>query len=303
MTEKEKQELAEDHKVFDKLDQVFNLTEDSKFQEAEELLLDIYNSIPHPKENARMGNPVFSSLIGFYEKIGKIEKALPYALYETDYLKEKIKKEQTYNTSNFILTGKIYYILKDLDKAREYFQLAYKLDKKRVFQGSNPDFLKIALMKDKEFTEFKTSFIPNIETTILTEEQEIILDKYIEEGNEKMEEENYKRAIELFIKAIEILPVPKENWEAYTWLNASLGDAYFQIEKYDDALDVLNIAYKLFDSEPNPFVLLRLGQCYYQKKELKKATDYLLRTYMLEGEDIFNENEEYLKFLKSKVKL
>ena len=54
----------------------------------------------------------------------------------------------------------------------------------------------------------------------------------------------------------------------------------------------------------NPFVLLRLGQSAYEIGNKEQALEYLLRTYMLEGKEIFEEDEKkYFEFLKSNMDL
>ncbi len=138
----------------------------------------------------------------------------------------------------------------------------------------------------------------------MTEETEDLLDSLSEQGNEEMDNENYPEAIEYFNKALEVIPEPKDDWEASGWLYASIGDAYFCMEKYADALDALHKAYDIYGTEDmNPFILLRLGQCYYHRQDKKNSLDFLLRAYMMEGEEIFEDAEEYLDYLKSNVKL
>ena len=55
--------------------------------------------------------------------------------------------------------------------------------------------------------------------------------------------------------------------------------------------------------------MLRLGECCLEIGDEKNATEYLLRAYMMEGEEIFELDEDgngdgkkYFDFLKSHVK-
>ncbi|HCF2456947.1 TPA: tetratricopeptide repeat protein [Pseudomonas aeruginosa] len=48
------------------------------------------------------------------------------------------------------------------------------------------------------------------------------------EGNDLMDDEHFDAAIEKWTQALELLPDPKTDWEAYMWLSASIGDAQFQ---------------------------------------------------------------------------
>lgn len=137
----------------------------------------------------------------------------------------------------------------------------------------------------------------------MTEEQEFKIDELCELGNNAMDDEDYAEAIKQFTSALEYVPEPKEEWETTGWLHASIGDAYFQQSDYKTALDHFQIANRIYGSEPNAFVLLRYGQCFYELKDEKQAVNYLLQAYMFEGEEIFDEDEKYLRFLNSKVKL
>lgn len=296
-----------EEQFFSQIDQVYDLTEAANYDDAEKLLLQINGSIPGPKENSSVGGIVLDSIYSFYEQTGAPEKALPYFLEETDFLKGKLAEQKISSIRHFLTTGAIYYVLRDLDNARAYFLIAYGQDGSRIFQDENSDYLRIALMDDDEFAEFKESFIPNEdedEQDELTEEQQVLLDQYCEEGNDEMDKENFSGAIDLFNKALEVLPQPKDNWEATGWISASIGDAYFSQAKYTEALDHLHHAYQIYGSEdPNPFVLLRMGQSYLELKDEKNAVEYLLRAYALEGKELFEDDKKYLKFLGTQVKL
>lgn len=50
------------------------------------------------------------------------------------------------------------------------------------------------------------------------------------------------------------------------------------------------------------FILLRLGQCFLETNNTEQAKEFLLRTYMIEGKAIFEEeNEKYFQFLKANI--
>ena len=54
----------------------------------------------------------------------------------------------------------------------------------------------------------------------------------------------------------------------------------------------------------NPFIHLRLGQCQFERGNLERAADELMRAYMWSGADIFaKEDPGYLLFLGTVVDL
>jgi len=138
----------------------------------------------------------------------------------------------------------------------------------------------------------------------LTDEQEEKINCYAQKGNEEVDFENFEHAIGWFNKAIAVIPEPKKAWLATGWLSACIGDACFNLNKYKEAIKHLLVAQEIYEPNgKNPFVLLRLGQCYYHLHKEEDAKEYLLKTYMLEGPDMFVDESLYFDFLKSKVLL
>lgn len=292
----------EEEEFFDQIEQVYLLAESEDIEAAEELLLEIEGSIPDPKESCSVGGIMLDNIYSFYDQIGQLEKALPFFLTETAYLQEKMQTETVKGVVHFVTTGSIYYALEDLDKAREYFKLAFKLGKKKVFADYHPDFLFMALAADEDFEDFKKNYVPadeDEEDDELTDEQQDLMDSYCEKGNHQMDEENYAAAAEWFQKAYDVLPEPKEDWEATGYITASLGDALFSEGKFAEALKQLLIANTFYGTEnSNPFVLLRLGEAYFELGEEEKALEHLLGAYQMEGQQLFDDDKKYLKFLK-----
>lgn len=138
----------------------------------------------------------------------------------------------------------------------------------------------------------------------LSEDIQDALEEICEQGNEAMDEGNPAEAAVFFQQALAILPKPAKEWEAYGWLQAALGDARFAMGDFERSLSHLRTAYAFAGPEEvNPFVLLRLGQCHRRLGDEKNAAEYMLRAYMLEGEDIFEEDAEDFAFLKEAVPL
>lgn len=122
------------------------------------------------------------------------------------------------------------------------------------------------------------------------------IEELSETGNEAMESEDYAKAISCFQEALDILPEPKEDWEAYLWLVGSIGDAHFMMGNYGKSLEFFRKCYNIGETD-NPFILLRLGENYLEMEDETNATEFLLRAYMLEGEKIFKEDWKYFQWL------
>jgi len=120
-----------------------------------------------------------------------------------------------------------------------------------------------------------------------------------EEGNVLMEQKIYLEAIEVYRSALAKLPSPENQWEAYVWLKASIGDALYFLNEFEMASIEFFDAMNGPEGASNSFVLLRLGECLFEQG-LPDASDYLCKAYLLEGEDIFyEENVKYLSAVKS----
>jgi len=123
-------------------------------------------------------------------------------------------------------------------------------------------------------------------------------------GNLMVETYNFEPAIRQFIKTLELVPDPKQNWEVTTWLYVSIGDCHYEMQEFKKAKNYLFDALNCPNSHGNPFIYLRLGQCLLELSDQNQAADFLCRAYMLEGKDIFNdEAPKYFEFLKTKIEI
>lgn len=123
------------------------------------------------------------------------------------------------------------------------------------------------------------------------------------EGDELAESDQYPQALERYWEAWDLLPEPKTNWEAATWLLGAIGDANFLSGDFEAGRDSLTTAMHCPDAIGNPFLHLRLGQCQFELENLDRAADELSRAYMGAGEEIFeSEDPKYFAFLKTKLK-
>lgn len=121
-------------------------------------------------------------------------------------------------------------------------------------------------------------------------------------GDAKAENGDYAAALNDYWAAFDLLPEPKTDWDAATWLFAAIGDANFLGRDYQAGVDNLSNAMHCPGAIGNPFLHMRLGQCQYEVSNMDRAADELMRAYAIQGEEIFEgENPKYLQFLQTKM--
>lgn len=129
------------------------------------------------------------------------------------------------------------------------------------------------------------------------------IDDIAEEGNKLFDEEKYSEAIRIWLKGLELLELPLNAQSEAVWFWASIADAWFMLEKYEKAYPYLLEAVSNISGagQTDPFVMLRLGQCSHELGK-EDAAEYLMRAYMLAGEEIFeNDDDKYFELIKDLI--
>jgi tetratricopeptide (TPR) repeat protein len=122
-------------------------------------------------------------------------------------------------------------------------------------------------------------------------------------GDEHAEGGRHSEALKAYWSAWALIPEPKTNWDAATWVLAAIGDANFLSADYAACRDNLTAAMSCPDAIGNPFLHLRLGQSQFELGDLDRAADELMRAYMGAGPEIFKDQDpKYLSFLKTRAK-
>ena len=124
------------------------------------------------------------------------------------------------------------------------------------------------------------------------------------EGDRLAHAKSYEAAVAEYNKAWMLVPEPKSNWQASTWILAAIADACFLSGYKTSARKALEYAMTCPGAIGNPFLHLRLGQVLLDIGEEAGAADELMRAYMGGGAEIFSSEESrYLDFLGTKAKL
>ncbi|MCP2067939.1 tetratricopeptide repeat protein [Pseudomonas laurylsulfatiphila] len=124
------------------------------------------------------------------------------------------------------------------------------------------------------------------------------------DGDLLAESGHFEDAVAQYNKALALIPFPKNDWEAATWILAAIADACFLSGLTTSAYEALQYAMTCPGGIGNPFLHLRLGQVLLDDGQGDRAADELMRAYMGAGLEIFAaEDARYLIFLKTRAEL
>jgi tetratricopeptide (TPR) repeat protein len=138
----------------------------------------------------------------------------------------------------------------------------------------------------------------------LSEDVHERIKEYSATGDRLADERKFEEALAEYNRAWSLVPEPKNEWEAATWLLAASADANFNLGRYEKAKGSLQYAMTCPGGLGNPFLHLRLGQAQFELGDFDAAADELMRAYMGDGEEVFSEEDpKYLTFLGTRAKL
>ncbi|MWP49116.1 MULTISPECIES: tol-pal system YbgF family protein [unclassified Gilliamella] len=124
----------------------------------------------------------------------------------------------------------------------------------------------------------------------------------LEQGDQYAEAGEYNKAIEKYESALNLVPLQKENWEVSLHIYTAMADSYFNLGNYQQANNNYEQALKCPDGLENGYVWLGLGETYYELENMDKAKDALMSAYMLEGKEIFqDEDDKYFSLIQDSI--
>lgn len=278
----------------------------NKIKEAWELL-------PEPKYNTSCSDTILRQLVETFAQVGRHGEARPF-------LDQWIRDIENcgyyiFDTAPFILSAENHLYAREIESAKAAFYKAMQYGAtKRDFSDKPSFYFDIASKKITDqrqiTTLFETEIATNPNLTIQREElsDEVMeqIETWSEEGNDYFDEDDYDRAVEVWQQALSLIPHPQHIYAESQWLETSIGDVCFLSGKFEKSLvnfknAQINIEVNAYE---NPFIMLRLGQSLLENNQPLEAKEYLLRAYMLEGEEIFeNDDNKYLAFLKKNIRL
>jgi len=123
-----------------------------------------------------------------------------------------------------------------------------------------------------------------------------------EDGDKLAENQQFGSATSKYEEALNLLPEPKTDWEAATWLYVALGDALFNQRQYDTALDAYEKALMSPDGTGNPYIWFCLGEVFFEQDNIVKAKTHFMSAYMLDGEEVFQDADPaYLALIREEI--
>lgn len=128
------------------------------------------------------------------------------------------------------------------------------------------------------------------------------IDRLCAQGDAEADLAHFPDALGAYWAAWDLLPEPKLECEAATWILAAVGDANFLGGDYVAGRDNLSTVMHCPGAIAIPFLHMRLGQCQFELGEQSNAIDELLRAYLVGGAELFDsEDPKYLDLLSSRA--
>lgn len=110
-----------------------------------------------------------------------------------------------------------------------------------------------------------------------------------EHGNGLLDAGDPAGALRVWSEALLRLPPPHSRWDAAIWLYGSMAEAHYLQEGFAEACDAIRQALAIAAGDANPWLHYMHGKA-LQRMGDAGAADALLRAYMLDGRDIFDED-------------
>jgi tetratricopeptide (TPR) repeat protein len=119
-------------------------------------------------------------------------------------------------------------------------------------------------------------------------------------GDEHARNGELDEAYECYTAAWDLIPEPKGDWEASTWVLSAGGDIHFARANFEKALNQFLRAMQCPGGLGNPYIHLRIGQCQFEKGNIAGASENITRAYMGGGPELFEqEHPKYLAHLRT----
>lgn len=129
------------------------------------------------------------------------------------------------------------------------------------------------------------------------------INKLLDYAEENVRLCEFDKAMEKYAQALNLLEGDIEDYDISTIIYAAMGDAMYLAGDYEKSKNCFYDAMNCPGGITNPYLLFRLGQCFYDCGDIEKSKEYFIRTYMIDGVELFKtSNKKYFDVIKEIVK-
>lgn len=125
----------------------------------------------------------------------------------------------------------------------------------------------------------------------VSEQLQAEIDRLCAQGDADADRARFPDALGAYWAAWDLLPEPKLECEAATWILAAVGDANFLGGDFAAGRDNLSTVMHCPGARGIPFLHMRLGQCQFELGEHASAVDELTRAYVGGGAGLFDDED------------
>lgn len=156
------------------------------------------------------------------------------------------------------------------------------------FESKDPQYLRFARTGERSGGAALGSVSPQPPT--LDDDR---VEKLSRQGSALLDDD-WEAALATWNDALALVPEPKISYAESTWLYTSIGDAHHSGEQWSQAAEALQAGLACPGGNANAYLWLRLGESQFELGRLDDAANSLLSAYMLEGDEIFaDEDPQY----------
>jgi len=132
----------------------------------------------------------------------------------------------------------------------------------------------------------------------LSSDQKQAIQTLCAQGYELYDQQHFEQALREFYQAWLKLPKPQAQYPEAGWTLAAIGDTYYKLGNYAQAIEALNSSLFCPQGE-RAFTHVRLGQCYYEIDDKTPAAQHFTNAEELDPVQLKKLSPKYRLFIKN----
>lgn len=131
-----------------------------------------------------------------------------------------------------------------------------------------------------------------------------ILDAMVEDGNRRAKLLKFDESIEIYTKAWDILPAPKDKWDLYSgWISGSMSSAYLSKNDLKKSKEWALIQFRARSSAISTAEIINLGVVCFELGQKNEAMEWFDKAYAIGKDRAFKEfDKKYINEYKVHLK-